>query len=129
MTVKGSQHVWFLDVVHEALCEALDAAGMTCHDGTSVSREALMQSDLGPVHGLVLRSRIRLDAEVLHALPDLQWVARSGSGLENIDLATAAELGVAVGSVAEGFLRACVKGWGGAELAVGSVTKVFSERA
>ena len=88
--------------MHEALWEALDAAGMTCHDGTSVSREALMEGDLGPVHGLVLRSRIRLDGEVLHALPDLQWVARSGSGLENIDLATAAELGIAVHSSPEG---------------------------
>jgi len=102
LTVKGSQHVWFLDVVHEALWEALDAAGMTCHDGTSVSREALMEGDLGPVHGLVLRSRIRLDAEVLYALPDLQWIARSGSGLENIDLAMAATLGIAVHSSPEG---------------------------
>ena len=100
--MKGSQHVWFLDVVHEALWETLDEAGMVCHDGTGVSREALVAGDLGPVHGLVLRSRIRLDAEVLHALPDLQWIARSGSGLENIDLATAAELGIAVHSSPEG---------------------------
>ena len=100
--MKESLHVWFLDVVHEALWEALDAAGMVCHDGTGLSREALIEGGLGPVHGLVLRSRIRLDAEVLHALSDLQWVARSGSGLENIDLATAAELGIAVHSSPEG---------------------------
>ena len=100
--MKESAHVWFLDVVHEALWKALDAAGMKCHDGTGVSREAIVAGDLGPVHGLVLRSRIRLDAEVLHALPDLQWIARSGSGLENIDLATAAELDIAVHSSPEG---------------------------
>ena len=100
--MKESAHVWFLDVVHEALWKALDAAGMKCHDGTGVSREAIVAGDLGPVHGLVLRSRIRLDAEVLHALPDLQWIARSGSGLENIDLAAAAELDIAVHSSPEG---------------------------
>ena len=100
--MKESAHVWFLDVVHEALWKALDAAGMKCHDGTGASREAIVAGDLGPVHGLVLRSRIRLDAEVLHALPDLQWIARSGSGLENIDLATAAELDIAVHSSPEG---------------------------
>ena len=100
--MKESAQVWFLDVVHEALWKALDAAGMKCHDGTGVSREAIVAGDLGPVHGLVLRSRIRLDAEVLHALPDLQWIARSGSGLENIDLATAAELDIAVHSSPEG---------------------------
>lgn len=100
--MKESAQVWFLDVVHEALWKALDAAGMKCHHGTGVSREAIVAGDLDPVHGLVLRSRIRLDAEVLHALPDLQWIARSGSGLENIDLATAAELGIAVYSSPEG---------------------------
>ena len=100
--MKESVHVWFLDVVHEALWNALDAAGMKCHDGTGVSREALVAGDIGPVHGLVLRSRIRLDAEVLHAIPDLQWIARSGSGLENIDLATTAKLGIAVHSSPEG---------------------------
>ena len=100
--MKESAQVWFLDVVHEAPWKALDAAGMKCHDGTGVSREAIVAGDLGPVHGLVLRSRIRLDAEVLHALPDLQWIARSGSGLENIDLATAAELDIAVHSSPEG---------------------------
>ena len=35
--MKESAHVWFLDVVHEALWKALDAAGMKCHDGTGVS--------------------------------------------------------------------------------------------
>ncbi|MEC8368242.1 MAG: NAD(P)-dependent oxidoreductase [Bacteroidota bacterium] len=100
--MKESAHVWFLDVVHEALWKALDAAGMKCHDGTGVSRDAIVAGDLGPVHGLVLRSRIRLDAEVLHGLPDLQWIARSGSGLENIDLATDAELDIAVHSSPEG---------------------------
>ena len=39
---------------------------------------------------------------VFYALPDLQWIARSGSGLENIDMATAATLGIAVHSSAEG---------------------------
>lgn len=100
--MKGLKHVWFLDVVHEALWEALETAGMACHDATNVSRETLISGALGPVHGLVLRSRIRIDAEVLRALPDLQWIARSGSGLENIDLAMAAQLGIAVHSSPEG---------------------------
>lgn len=100
----ASFHVWFLDTVHPALAEALTASGMTCHDATRMSREALINQGQStpPVDGLVLRSRIRLDREVLNALPDLKWVARSGSGLENIDLDRAAKLGIEVHSSPEG---------------------------
>ena len=98
-------HVWFLDTVHPALQETLTEAGMVCHDATAMTRNELLHhasTGAPPIHGLVLRSRIRLDAEVFNALPDLAWVARSGSGLENIDLHTAARRGVAVHSSPEG---------------------------
>jgi len=97
-------HVWFLDSVHPALEEALTSAGMTCHDATRMTREQLIHQakNTPPVEALVLRSRIRLDREVMNALPDLKWIARSGSGLENIDLDRATELGIAVHSSPEG---------------------------
>lgn len=97
-------HVWFLDTVHPALKEALKTAGMTCHDATRLTRQELVHQakNTPPVDALVLRSRIRLDREVLDALPDLKWIARSGSGLENIDLDRAAKLGIAVHSSPEG---------------------------
>ena len=100
------EHVWFLDTVHPALQEALTHAGHICHDATTLSREALLRhaasADAKPIHGVVLRSRIRLDEQMLRALPDLRWIARSGSGLENIDLEVASDLGVAVHSSPEG---------------------------
>jgi len=96
-------HVWFLDTVHPVLQARLEAAGMVCHDATTLSRKKLLAAaQTTPVHALVLRSRIRLTAELLHALPDLKWIARSGSGLENIDLDAAAKLGVKVHSSPEG---------------------------
>ena len=36
--------------------------------------------------GLVIRSRLTLSEAVLSQLLDLQFIARSGSGLENIDI-------------------------------------------
>ena len=53
------------------------------------------------MHGLVLRSRIRLDAEVLQALPTFNGLHAADQS-ENIDLAAAAELGIAVHSSPEG---------------------------
>ena len=103
MTRGADFHVWFLDTVHPVLQARLEAAGMTCHDATTLTREDLLAAaQTTPVHALVLRSRIRLTADLLRALPDLHWIARSGSGLENIDLKVAAELGVAVHSSPEG---------------------------
>lgn len=99
-------HVWFLDTVHPALQEALTHAGHICHDATTLSRKALLRhagsTDAKPIHGVVLRSRIRFDEQMLRALPDLRWIARSGSGLENIDLEVASDLGIAVHSSPEG---------------------------
>ena len=98
-------HVWFLDTVHSGLHEQLAEAGMICHDGTSLDRTDLIRqaaSPESPVHGLVLRSRLQLDEGLLRALPDLQWIARSGSGLENIDLSTAVSLNIEVFSSPEG---------------------------
>ena len=103
---QDKEHVWFLDTVHPALQEALTQAGRVCHDATTLSREELLhhaqREDAQPIHGVVLRSRIRMDEKMLRALPDLRWIARSGSGLENIDLEVASDLGVSVHSSPEG---------------------------
>ena len=103
---NDKEHVWFLDTVHPALQEALTHAGRLCHDATTMAREELLRHSQGkeaaPIHGVVLRSRIRFDEPMLRALPNLRWIARSGSGLENIDLEVASDLGVAVHSSPEG---------------------------
>lgn len=97
--------VWFLDTVHPALQERLEGAGMTCHDGTSMTTEALIEqahSGSPPVQGIVIRSRLTLDQALLSQLPQLEWIARSGSGLENIDTAWCQVHGILVHSSPEG---------------------------
>ena len=98
-------HVWFLDTVHPTLQERLEGAGMTCHDGTSMTTEALIEqahSGSPPVQGIVIRSRLTLDQALLSQLPQLEWIARSGSGLENIDTAWCQVHGILVHSSPEG---------------------------
>jgi D-3-phosphoglycerate dehydrogenase len=46
--------------------------------------------------GLVVRSRTKVNAELLKAAPDLKVVGRAGVGVDNIDLAAAKQVGVAV---------------------------------
>lgn len=93
--------VLFVDSVHEHLEQRLQAAGWACeHDYTS-SYDAILEG-LPSYDGMVIRSRIPVDRNLLQASKRLKFVARSGAGLENIDLVSAAELGIQVFSSPEG---------------------------
>jgi D-3-phosphoglycerate dehydrogenase / 2-oxoglutarate reductase len=96
------QHVAFLDTVHEVLWERLSAAGMECVHAEGTSREEVLAGALALCSGVVLRSRLTLDAELFDAMPNLKWVARSGAGLENIDLHAAEARSIQVYSSPEG---------------------------
>lgn len=96
------ERVAFLDTVHEILWERLSAAGMACEHAEEVRREEVLQGALAHATGIVLRSRLTVDAELLDALPQLKWVARSGAGLDNIDVAEADARGVRIFSSPEG---------------------------
>ncbi|WP_161990388.1 NAD(P)-dependent oxidoreductase [Streptomyces alboflavus] len=62
---------------------------------------------------IVVRSGVRITAEVLNAAPKLRIIARAGVGVDNIDLATARANGVTVFNVPGGSANAV------AELALG----------
>ena len=94
--------VVFLDTVHPVLQTSLEQNGFSCSQHLSLSRDLILKGKISDVEGLVLRSRIQLDSELLQALPSLKWIARSGSGLENIDLHYAEENGIKVFNSPEG---------------------------
>jgi D-3-phosphoglycerate dehydrogenase len=70
--------------VHSILEERLSNRGFYCIDGTKMSREEI-QLELKDVFGIVIRARFTLDKEFLFNASQLKFIARSGSGLENID--------------------------------------------
>ena len=93
--------VLFLDTVHPILKERLELAGYECIESTSARREEVMDR-AREINGLVIRSRLSLDRKFLEAMPDLKFIARSGSGLENIDTKAAEELGIEIFNSPEG---------------------------
>lgn len=97
--------VAFIDTVHEVLEQRLSAADYHCVDYTSSSFEEIEQSALD-FYGIVIRSKFPLEREFLSKCKNLKWIARSGAGLENIDLNACDELGIHVYNSPEGNKQA-----------------------
>jgi D-3-phosphoglycerate dehydrogenase / 2-oxoglutarate reductase len=74
----------FIDSVHPVLEEKLTQAGFLCQRHFKSGFEEL-QNILPKAYGLILRSRFTIDQTFLDFCPNLHFIARSGSGLENID--------------------------------------------
>ncbi len=75
--------------------------GFECVLKYSTPRQQLL-NELSEYFGIVIRSRITIDKEILDAATQLKFIARSGSGLENIDVAYAKAKGVEVVNSPEG---------------------------
>ncbi|MEY3968225.1 MAG: hypothetical protein RL137_1130 [Bacteroidota bacterium] len=78
--------VIFIDSVHPVLEERLSNAGFLCQRHFHTTPEEL-KAILPNAYGLVIRSRLTINEDFLSHCPQLQFIARSGSGLENIDTA------------------------------------------
>jgi D-3-phosphoglycerate dehydrogenase / 2-oxoglutarate reductase len=79
------KQVLFLDSVHEILSHRLTRLGYTCLHAYKLTLEELLPH-LEETNGIVVRSRIPLNRHFMDLCPNLKWIARSGSGLENIDV-------------------------------------------
>lgn len=90
-----SKKVMFIDKTHPVLWDTLTNRGFDCREYWNSSREEVLQ-DISGFEGLIVRSRVKIDRELLTAARQLQFVGRSGVGLEHIDLVFAAEHGIAV---------------------------------
>ncbi len=100
-----AQSILFLDEVHPILEERLSTLGYSCkHDYTSSKQK--IEAKIGEYFGLVIRSRIPIDKFLLDAATNLKFIARSGAGLENIDVAYAKQQGIKVFNSPEGNMDA-----------------------
>jgi len=77
--------VLFLDTVHTILHKKLQQYDVECVDGTTLSRQECTKI-LFDIDGIVIRSRFPMDESLLKFAPKLLFIARSGAGMENIDL-------------------------------------------
>jgi D-3-phosphoglycerate dehydrogenase len=94
-------HVLFIDTVHPILEEKLTQSGYLCVDGTHWNHAQIMER-ISEFHGIVIRSKFTIDRAFLNNAIQLKFIARSGSGLENIDMDSVEDLGIRVFNSPEG---------------------------
>jgi D-3-phosphoglycerate dehydrogenase len=93
--------VLFLDTVHSYLFERLSELGYECDQNHSLNKEGVEEL-ISDYCGIVIRSRFSIDQNFLDQAINLKFIARSGAGLENIDVVYAEEKGVKVFNSPEG---------------------------
>lgn len=93
--------VIFIDSVHDILWKKLSEMGWDCDDKTNLNKLQTIKI-LEQYEGIVIRSKFKLEKDLLKKLPKLKFIARAGSGLENIDLVACKALGIEVFSSPEG---------------------------
>jgi D-3-phosphoglycerate dehydrogenase len=91
-----SYHVVIPDNINQAAIDLLEGVeGLTYAAPGKVAREELLT--LAPqADAFVIRSGVKVDAEVLGAATRLKCVARAGVGVDNVDLSEATRRGVVV---------------------------------
>jgi len=95
------KRILFLESVHPILSEKLIELGFECEFNYSISHNQLLLC-ISNYHGVVLRSRITFDDKLIQQGTNLEFIARSGSGLEIIDLERCAMNNIKVFSSPEG---------------------------
>ena len=110
----------FIDAVHPILREELESDGWVCDWHVNKSLDEI-QKEIGNYEGVVIRSKFSMNAEMLGRAVKLKFIARSGSGLENINLEYAKKRGVKVFNSPEGNRDAV------GEQAIGMLLSLFQK--
>jgi len=111
--------VLFIDSVHPLLLEELKKTSYHCIEAYSLSKEAIIKQ-YHDLFGIVIRSRFKIDKDFIDCFDKLKFIARSGSGMENIDSEFAQAKNIYCFNAAEGNKKAV------AEHALGMLLSLFN---
>ncbi|WDF78081.1 NAD(P)-dependent oxidoreductase [Mucilaginibacter sp. KACC 22773] len=94
-------NILIVDDVHPIFMEQAEAKGYTCDYRPIIKTEEALQI-IGNYAGLVIRSKFQVTKQVFDLATNLQFVARAGAGMDNIDEAYAAQKGIKLINAPEG---------------------------
>ena len=93
--------ILLLDKNHPLITEQLSEKGFVLEEDFSSSYKQVLEK-IHLYEGIIIRSRIPLDAHFLEKAKNLKFIARVGAGMENIDIAKAQKLDIKLINSPEG---------------------------
>tara|TARA_B100001250_G_C19809024_1_gene794873 strand:+ start:1790 stop:2719 length:930 start_codon:yes stop_codon:yes gene_type:complete len=75
----------FIDTTHDLLKVQLENLNHTCDTAYKKNRSEI-ESIIHKYDGVIIRNKFRLDQDFINKATNLKFIARAGSGLENIDV-------------------------------------------
>lgn len=85
--------ILLIDTIHPAFDRMMKSYNYDCIHGENLSRDEIL-NNIKDYTGIVIRSRFKIDKSFLASARHLKFIARAGSGMENIDVETAASFGI-----------------------------------
>ena len=97
--------ILFIDTVQPFLKQELETQNYICDTAYDKSK-AEIQKIIHNYQGVIIRSRFKIDKEFIDYASELKFIARAGSGLENIDVNYAESKNINCYNAAEGNRQA-----------------------
>ena len=111
--------ILFIDTVHPLLKQELEKENHICNSAYNKSKTEIQQI-ISNYQGIIIRSRFKIDKQFIDCGSNLKFIARAGSGLENIDVEYAENKNIHCYNAAEGNRQAV------AEHALGMLLSLFN---
>jgi len=96
-----SLRLLIVDDLHPVFIEMIQNAGITCDYRPTITRIETL-AIIKDYEGLILRSKFKVDSEIIDAAIKLKVIGRAGAGVDNIDQAYAERRGIRLFSAPEG---------------------------
>jgi D-3-phosphoglycerate dehydrogenase / 2-oxoglutarate reductase len=93
--------VLIIDKMHSSIHSLMEDAGLRADYRPDIQREEILQI-IQEYDGIIVRSKTKMDAELLSKASKLQFIGRAGSGVDNIDVETAQSKGIEIINSPEG---------------------------
>jgi len=111
--------ILFIDTVHPLLKQELEKENHICDTAYNNSKSEIQQIIIN-YQGIIIRSRFKIDKQFIDCGSNLKFIARAGSGLENIDVDYAENKNIHCYNAADGNRQAV------AEHALGMLLSLFN---
>ncbi|WP_354360356.1 NAD(P)-dependent oxidoreductase [Pedobacter sp. UYP30] len=93
--------ILIVDDLHPIFKKQAAALGYLVHDEPLITRAQTL-ARIGEYTGIAVRTKFKIDEEILNAAKKLKFIARAGAGLDNIDVALAEKLNIKLINAPEG---------------------------